>query len=523
MAKKGIETQDPTTVTNTSSSRALLRRYETEYFLSTFAIGPPFASFITYVTFQLQTIGYVIGHAPGEAARSGCLLTATSCRVPFAGSGNVNLASYILYLNAVIYALSGALMLIISGIGDYVNCQREQYIAQLIIYGALCLPIATFRGGDLMAFNVLLGLYVAFNAIGFLAGAWQNIFIPFVMHKSEDLRSSTSQQPLDNSLELVVSDPKIAPQNPELARKTIEDGMKMGDWGSNSINGGQVVLYAISIGLTFVSAVYAGLYTTTASGALCIILSLIAWRLLPAPEPSSGQIHKGARDWLMLPLTTFALLFRQIWKYPESFKYLLRFTVYNDALFSFSSVTGQLFNLNIRPNVREFTYYSLTGPATSVISTVVFLYLRPVLKNRIGMTLRHWTILCYAITCFCALWCAIGISPSVAVGFKHRWEFYFFQVLQSISSSIASIAFKVLFSKLFPQGNETKYFGFQSVFSLGTVWIPQIVNGPIMDAINNLRLPAAISAALFLFCMVVTLLVDEGKGMRQAGYKSTGD
>ncbi|KAI3336919.1 hypothetical protein HD806DRAFT_528500 [Xylariaceae sp. AK1471] len=513
LGKEGIEVQDPTGGTDTASastvSRKLLRRYETGYFISAFAIGPPFASFVTYVGFQLQNIGYVIGHAPGEALRSGCLPTATSCRVPFAGSGDVNLTSYILYLNAIIYALSGGLTLIVSGIGDHINYQREQYVIQLILYGLLALPIAGLKGNDLITFNVLSGLYVVFNVIGFLAGAWMNIFIPFVMHMSEDLDSPSSPHAIND--------------NQDLARKAIEDGMRMGVWGSNGLSAGQVLLFVISIGLTFVSAVYAGLYTTTASGVLCIILSLVAWRMLPAPKPKGRQGEKGIREWLMLPLATFSLLFRQIWEYPESFKYLLAFTVYNDTLFAFSSVTSQLFNLNIRPSLREFTYYSLVQPATAIVSATIFLYLRPITKNYLGLTLRHWTILCYALTCFCALWCAIGISPSVTIGFKHRWEFYFFQVLLSIASSVASVAFKVLFSRLFPHGNEIQYFGFQLVLSLGTVWIPQIVNGPIVDATNNLRLPAAISAALLLFCVIVTLLVDEAKGMRQAGYESTGD
>lgn len=512
--KEEVETQDLRETTGdpptSTLSRNRLRRYETGYFLSTFAIGAPFASFVTYVGFQLQNIGYVVGHAAGEAPGSGCLPTATSCRVPFAGSGDINLTSYVLYLNAIIYALGGGLTLIISGIGDYLNYQREQYVVQLIIYGILCLPIASLIGYDLMTFNTLSGLYVVFNVIGFVAGAWMNIFIPFVMHEPEEMESPSPQQLSNNN-------------NEDLGRKAIQNGMRMGVWGANGLSAGQIVLLLISLGLTFVSAAYAGLYTTTGAGALCIVISLVAWRLLPAPKPKSRQEGKTAREWLMLPLATFSLLFRQIWEYPESFKYLLAYTVYTDTVFAFSSVTSQLFNLNIRPSLREFTYYSLVQPVAAIISALVFLYVRPTMKNYFGMTLRYWTVLCYAVTCFCALWCAIGISPSASIGFKHRWEFYFFQALLSIATSIAGVAFKVLFSRLFPRGNEIQFFGFQLVLSLGTVWIPQIVNGPIVDATNNLRLPGAISAALFLFCVVITLMVDEAKGMRQVGYESTGD
>lgn len=489
-------------------SRRQLRRYETGYFLSTFASGAPFAAFATFVGYQLQNIGYVVGHAPSEPLGSGCLPTATSCRVPFAGSGDVNLTSYILYLNAIIYAVSGGVTLIVSGIGDYVNYQREQYVAQLLIYGILCLPIAGLRGSDLRTFNTLSGLYVVFNVVGFIAGAWMNIFIPFVMHSSEEATSPSDNQSTDDE---------------DLARRAIEDSVRMGVWGSNGLSAGQILVLVISIGLTFVSAAYAGLYTTTGAGALCIIISLVAWRLLPAPEPKSREKGRTILGWLVLPLTTFSLLFQQIWEYPESFKFLLAYTVYNDTTFAFSSVTSQLFNLNIRPSLLEFTSYSLVQPVASVISATAFLYVRPILRKRLGMTLRHWTVLCYAITCFCALWGAIGISPSAAIGFKHRWEFYFFQALLSAAMGIVGVVFRVLFSRLFPPGNEIQFFGFQLVLSLGTVWIPQIVNGPIVDATNNLRLPAAISTVFLLFCVVLALWVDEKKGVRRAGYGSTGD
>ncbi|KAI1164071.1 hypothetical protein F5B18DRAFT_616798 [Nemania serpens] len=489
-------------------SRKQLRRYETGYFLSTFASGAPFAAFATFVGFQLQNIGYIVGHAPGEPLGSGCLPTADSCRVPFAGSGDVNLTSYILYLNAIIYAVSGGVTLIVSGIGDYVNHQREQYVVQLLIYGILCLPVAGLRGSDLTTFNTLSGLYVVFNVIGFIAGAWMNIFIPFVMHSSEEATSPSDHQSTDDE---------------NTAKRAIEDSVRMSVWGSNGLSAGQILMLVISIALTFVSASYAGLYTTTGAGGLCIVITLVAWRLLPAPEPKSREEGRTIGEWLVLPLKTFYLLFQQIWEYPESFKYLLAYTVYNDTTFAFSSVTSQLFNLNIRPSLLEFTAYSLVQPVAAVISATAFLYARPILRKRLGMTLRHWTVICYGITCFCALWGAIGISPSATIGFKHRWEFYFFQALLSAAMGVVGVAFRVLFSRLFPPGNEIQFFGFQLVLSLGTVWIPQIVNGPIVDATNNLRLPAAISTVFLLFCMLLTMWVDENKGVRRAGYSSTGD
>ncbi|KAI0402704.1 hypothetical protein F4802DRAFT_574801 [Xylaria palmicola] len=521
LGKEETESRDPTGVddmppTSTPLARSQLRRYETGYFLSTFALGPPFAALVTYVGFQIQNIGYVVGRVPGAAPGSGCPPGATSCRVPFAGSsssGDVNLTSYLLYLNAIIYAVSGALTLVVCSLGDHAPHQREQYVAQLVLYGVLCLPVAGLRGGDLVTFNTLSALYVVFNVVGFIAGAWMNIFIPYVMHKSEE--SSAPEPPSYQQ--------STGRDDEGRAKRAIEDGVQMGVWGSNGLGAGQVVLFAVSIGLTFASATYAGLYVTTASGALCIAVSLVAWPLLPSPEPKDRRPGMSVREWLLLPLTTFAPFLRQLWAHPECLKFLLAYTVYNDTAFAFGAVTGQLFNLHVRPSLREFTYYSLVQPVAAIASATAFMYLRPALRRSAGLTLRRWTVLSYAVTCFCAVWCAAGIAPSAVLGFKRRWEFYVFQVLQSAAAGVSGVSFRVLYARLFPRGGEVRFFGAQLVLSLGTVWIPQVVNGPVVDATDNLRLPAAISAALLAFCAVLASLVDEAKGMRQAGYENTGD
>lgn len=92
------------------------------------------------------------------------------------------------------------------------------------------------------------------------------------------------------------------------------------------------------------------------------------------------------------------------------------------------------------------------------------------------------------------------MSNRVPIGFKHRVEFYLFQVLQNLAGGILTPLFRVLFSEVFPKGSEIQYFGFQMVvgtrtnrsqqLSSGTAWIPQVINGPIVDATNNPRLPS---------------------------------
>ncbi|TKA65665.1 hypothetical protein B0A55_08788 [Friedmanniomyces simplex] len=72
-------------------------------------------------------------------------------------------------------------------------------------------------------------------------------------------------------------------------------------------------------------------------------------------------------------------------------------------------------------------------------------------------------------------------------------EFYFLQALLQIANSVANVVFRVLFAEMFPCGDEVQYDGFQLAISLATVWIPQIVNAPVVNASNKFRIPGVVS------------------------------
>lgn len=159
--------------------------------------------------------------------------------------------------------------------------------------------------------------------------------------------------------------------------------------------------------------------------------------------------------------------------------FLVAYAICNDSLFAFSAVTSQLFNLTVRPSIREFTAYNVAGSITTVLGSVVFMYVFPHFK----ITLRQWAMSSYALVIFSAFWCCLGMSDKVSIGFKHRAEFYVFQVggvvsrgvlaelqvLVSLAGAILNPLFRVLFPEMFPKGNEIQYFGFQLVVSVKTM------------------------------------------------------
>ena len=162
------------------------------------------------------------------------------------------------------------------------------------------------------------------------------------------------------------------------------------------------------------------------------------------------------------------MLVKSLWqgvaKYPEAFKFLIAYTIYLDSALTIGTVITNLFNLTVRPSLVEYTAWTVVGSGTSMISATIFLFLFP----RLGLSLKQWAIAAYILVALIAMWCLIGMSDSVGIGFKTRAEFYVFQVLQNVAGSILTPLFRVLFPEVFPKGSEIQYFGFQMVVSVSS-------------------------------------------------------
>lgn len=88
------------------------------------------------------------------------------------------------------------------------------------------------------------------------------------------------------------------------------------------------------------------------------------------------------------------------------------------------------------------------------------------------------------VNLFVMVWCCIGIADKSRIGLKLCWELYLWQAVQGFSGALITFPFTVMFAQLSPRGREIEYFGFQTVLSCATIWIPQIVNGPIVSTTN---------------------------------------
>lgn len=98
---------------------------------------------------------------------------------------------------------------------------------------------------------------------------------------------------------------------------------------------------------------------------------------------------------------------------------LVSYTIYTDTTYAISSVTSQLFVLEVMPGTLEISLYALASTISGVICTVGFMAIRPYVPIR----LETWLLIGYGIMILIPVWGSIGLSANVFnFGFKVSFD-----------------------------------------------------------------------------------------------------
>ncbi|KAK5714973.1 hypothetical protein LTR15_010389 [Elasticomyces elasticus] len=444
-----------------------------------FLIGLPFTIFNTYVIYQLQIVGFLLGTDSYEKQADGQPCT-TYCIVPWAGT-DMDLNSIILYLNAIGFGIGGAVTLLLSAYSDYWSRKHLLVTISIAVYGACSIPCYWLQGYTLNSFDALTALWILFAVLTFIIMAVLSMYIPHCMRNV-----ATNQSTLDTE------------GSKQHARRKY--GVTMTIFGQISNQIGSVLLLVVVMiltqTLTGTAATSAGLLVTSTVGFITVAGSLGAlWGLpaVPARHWSSGAAWYEPVVELVRPL-------QDLVRRKNMAFLLIAYTIYVDTLFAVSSVAGQLFVAEIRPGALEYSLYSLAQVLCIIGCQAMFLWIRP----HLPFSLEKWLIAGYATSLILPVWGLIGFA-SVRFGWKTRWEFYVVTFISQLSQAFANTAWKVLFSELIPVGSEVRWLTLQVVLSCGTVWVNYVASAPLQNATHELRFPLIISLVFLCFPVVMEL------------------
>ncbi|KIV89129.1 hypothetical protein, variant 1 [Exophiala mesophila] len=367
------------------------RHYFSSYILVNFIVGLPFVAYGTYVIFQLQQIGFVIGHGVDEPT---CM---TSCIVPF-GSSELDMNAVILYLNAMGFAFGGFIMIFVAALADYWKQKSLLMVITIFLYAAISIPVAWLDKLTKPTFDAFSGLYVLFSVITLALMALLNIYIPFCMKLEPDVAKEMGSFSVSDETE-----------------RRHKIGTKMSVFGPILSWSASILVLIIGIILSKTLELErqqsAGLIMTTVAGFVTLIGSAVAYFGLPTLVARDLPVGKS---WWSIAFSSVFGLVKDLWKNKTAALLLVGYTAYTDTTFAQSTVLSQLFILTVKPDIVEFSLYSLSFNAMCIIFSLIWFWIRP----RINIRLRSWMIFGYLVNLIPALWGSIGISENVGIGFK---------------------------------------------------------------------------------------------------------
>lgn len=453
----------------------------------------------SYVPASIQSIANAVGHLKGtDKPCPRKLATGQRCLVKF-GNGEIDYNSYSLYIKAITTSIEGLLGIFTTGVADYTNYRRGIMFGTLFLYSASALPAA---GLWEKKYSNLVGLAFLYSLMICIDSVYQIIegsYIPIFMRSRA-------------SVKIKGTEPEQIKRKMVLAQGSLVSvlGIVIGNVG-----GITATLIGVIITYNWGAAASIGykrfLLAVTIAGCISMVAVSIAFFIFPSVK---GLEKPKNVNILTVSVKRFFGLLKDIQKYPEAWKLCIGWVIWNVSYSNFLSVFNLLFRseLGLGTADGEYTVWTLMTMVISTLFSLTWMYAYP----RTPLKIKHWAYGFFFISFFANLWGCIGIPDHVNVGFKHRAEFWVFEIFYAGTSSALRSLNRTLYSSLLPEGSEAKFFGLEITMGVAVGWIGSLVNATIQDRTGNLRWPMVPNLFLVLIAAGLYCWVDVDKGMSDA-------
>jgi hypothetical protein len=317
-----------------------------------------------------------------------------------------------------------------------INVENKSHLVTffIIFYGAIAVPAYWLKDYKLSHFHALMALYVVYAIITYILSSLLCMYIPHCMRIAGEKDGTPTdpagtQQVLHTEATAPKNETKIIFEESNAFTDATEKSTTHRKYGFRmSILGGIGTTVGGILGLILVIILAqtlpadqrqtSGLLVTTVVGFITLAGSVVAYFGLPIVPPKPDGNWKTW--WLELLTPLRDLLYRK-----NMLVLLLSYTIYVDTVFALSSVTGQLYFIEVAPDALEYSLYTLAGSLFQLVCSLGFFFLQ---IYRPPFNLERWLIIGYGLIIIIPIWGCIGLARNIDFGLKVRSQLFFYKI-----------------------------------------------------------------------------------------------
>lgn len=294
---------------------------------------------------------------------------------------------------------------------------------------------------------------------------------------------------------------------PDIASPDERDLISSRGWALGYAGGGLLLVANLalftfheSLGLTSAEAVRISLFS---AGFWWAIFALVTVRGLKELNRPTGYVGKDA---VVVGFKELNQTYKDIKKYPETFKFLIAYLLYNDGIQTVIALSGTYAIVELALGETDLIITILIVQAVAFFGALALGRLAGSYgsKKVVLGSLVVWTVLVFAAYFIPEGAVYIYYALGAGIGFVLGGS-------QALSRS--------LYSQVIPKDKEAKYFSFYEIAERGTAWIGTAAFGVAFTLTNSYRASILFLVVFFIIGGLLLTRVDVRKAIDQAGNK----
>ncbi|KAJ1958858.1 Autophagy protein 22 [Linderina pennispora] len=455
--------------------------------------------------------GYELDHT----TRCDYDVTNYKCDFWWAG-GWVDTASFPLYMTTIASLLQALLYIGLGTLADHSNYRKRFLLFFAVLGGASCICLLGVRRSSLIA--TAAALYIL-ASIGYgcslvfyyayipllarahprtiyrkLTEAYNGLAIPESLAKTKLLKQKKAD--------------KDATHSPVIVEEFVTN--KLSALGNLWMNLAAIIVLGIGVAVLSVmeDQMYAMMIGSAVVGLWWLLFTV--YPMLQLQERPGPPLPAGTNKW-MFPLKSFKQTCLDVWRLPETLKFLVGWFMLADSMNTIMTVTSLFAQSVINMDETSLAIGVLIAPITSMIGAFGF----SLLQERFNYRTRTLILVVVFMSSLLGIYVIIGFGTT-AWGFNHSAEFYplvaYFGIINGASIALT----RAQFVELCPPGMEAEFFSLFRITDKGSAFIGPLVAAGINTASHNLRYAYVWCFALFFVSGVFFFWCNPKKGREEA-------